>query len=78
MSSNGNGNGLTRWLLGAVFTVAMLFAGWISTATTSRVQAVEDDAKRQGQEIAVLKEQVQTLRLQLSRIEDKLDRALAR
>jgi hypothetical protein len=72
-----NGNGVTwKWSVGVLLAGFVSVGGFAWMSTVDRVIQLERLTSEQGRSIAVVQTENATLKYQLQRIEDKLDRVL--
>lgn len=76
MTSSMNGNRLTYWIIGALFSVLLLGGGGVASWVNARLTDVEQTQRQRGDRVIYLEAKIESVEAALKRIEDKLDSVL--
>lgn len=69
-----NGKNLQYWLLGAMFSLLLLFGGFIYSDVAQGQEKLAETVNTDRQRLSTLEAQYQDILRRLIRIEDKLDK----
>ena len=73
-----NGNRILYWIMGALLMILVAVSGAGGAWFNARLTDVEQTQRQRGDRVIALESKVETLKDQLKRMEDKIDRLLER